>query len=77
MALYVSITINDEQPIHTFGAQNVTGKNVVGENNVYRVCKYVNGKPVFIPGLLHHKRGDGAIVLAQKLLERIVQQEMN
>lgn len=73
MALYVSIRIN-EDTIHTFGAQNVTDKVMVVGDNIYRICKYVDGKRVFIPGLLHHNREDGAVVLAQKLLERIVQQ---
>lgn len=78
MALYVSISINQGEPIHTFGAQNINGRKK-GANS-YRVCKYVpdengNMKRVYLSGTLVHQYEDGAIKLAKEVLDFVMWME--
>jgi len=72
MALYVNIQINDSI-IESYAAHNISRRLKMGEPCTYQLYKYVDGKPVKIPGLLHHLREDGATVLASEILKRVVE----
>jgi len=71
MALYIAISVNNTR-IYTYGAERKSEKKDPGN---YRVCTYVDtDKPgvkekVYLPGILFHNYDDGAVVLAQKILE--------
>ena len=72
MALYITLSINGS-PIKTFGAQNITPDAKIG---TYRICKYVDKgegpEREYICGVVYHDRKDGAVVLAEKVLDFII-----
>jgi hypothetical protein len=73
MALYVTIRINDET-IRAYGAQNITPN--LTKTCSYRLCKYNSkGRRVDFDGdnVIFHKPSDGAIVLAKKILEYVIE----
>lgn len=74
MALYVTISINDDV-LQTYGASRL-GEKETGVNE-YRVCKYVDGQRVYLKGKLLHNYEDGANVMAQKLLTFVAEDEAN
>lgn len=61
--LRVTISINNEEPIHNMGIINQDIKNKDGS---HRYVVYIDGDVI---GLVNHSRDDGALVLTRKAIE--------
>ena len=74
MSLIVTIATTDA-PVATLGAVRVSGLGSRPDDvNTYRVDKYQFGATTPV-GKIDHRYGDGAMVLAQKMLDTVLGQE--
>ena len=74
MSLIVTIATT-EAPVATLGSVRVAGLGSRPDDvNTYRVDKYQFGDTTPV-GHVEHRYGDGAMVLAQKMLDKALGQE--